>query len=46
MNVCGKYHHTSILLSKGFPAKEIFGFIYTNVCASMATIVHGGAKYF
>jgi hypothetical protein len=42
----GKYHHTSIPLNKGSPAKEIFGLVHKNVCGSMATTIHRAEKYF
>jgi hypothetical protein len=41
----GKHHCTPFPLSKGSRAKEIFSFVHTYLCGSMATS-HGGEKYF
>jgi len=41
----GKHHCTLFLLSGGFRAKEILGFVHINICGPMVTS-HEGAKYF
>jgi hypothetical protein len=37
---------TPISFEWGFLSKEIFGFVHTNLCGSMATTSHWRAKYF